>query len=359
MKTHISLHLTNVLGCGAKNVIYPFLVKFLQKNFFEIDYLYLSEHSDIYELSNLIERKKLFFYKRYLSNIFSRFFEITLFKPKKNSDYFIVLGDIPISRHKNQIIFLHSTLIVQSIKDHNLFLKLKYLILRLLFFCNSQNIKLIIVQTQVMKSLLLTKYPNLNIEVLSPPCLDIYRNNKSPIVKKKYNKRSKLVGFYPASYYHHKKHNYLTAINFHQLPIKKIILSINPENNPNPDSELIECLGNLSNEETLKNYCKSDFVLFLSCSESYGLPLIEAMTLNIPIICPDLPYCWELCLDQAIYFEPSNFSSSISKSIIELKNKLIIGWRPDYSLCLKHISRDWDVYSTNVASKISKLKDLE
>ena len=33
-----------------------------------------------------------------------------------------------------------------------------------------------------------------------------------------------------------------------------------------------------------------DALLFLSTDESYGFPLIEAMFVGLPIICPDLPY---------------------------------------------------------------------
>ena len=91
----------------------------------------------------------------------------------------------------------------------------------------------------------------------------------------------------------------------------------------------------------IQTYAISDALLFLSIDESYGLPLIEAMRLGLPIVCPDLPYARILCADQAIFFNPSNILS-LESSIKLLNDRLASGWRPDWSAQLKVLPKSWD-----------------
>jgi glycosyltransferase involved in cell wall biosynthesis len=358
-KITFSIHITNVLGLGAQNVIYPFVIYLSKKRKINIDKIYFGENINNFNISSLSKKINIKVYKRILPNSFSRLLEILFFKPNVNSNYLLVLGDIPISRHKSQILFLHSTLVVQTLKGHNFILRFKYFVLRFLFLLNMPNIKLVIVQTQIMKSLLLNKFPNLKVDVLPPPCLDLYKKNKSVDRKKIFTNKSKLTGFYPAMFYDHKNHKILNNINFKNTPVKKIILTIDPINSPNSTNNIFQCIGNISPDKVLKYYLDSDFLLFLSATESYGLPLIEAMTLNIPIICPNLPYAWELCQDQAIYFNFSQAPDSINKSIITLRNKLANGWRPNYSNALSHIHSDWDNYVDTFLKKIHNFRNSE
>ena len=48
------------------------------------------------------------------------------------------------------------------------------------------------------------------------------------------------------------------------------------------------------------------------------MPLIEAMTLGLPIVCADLPYARGLCGGEAIYFNPLS-ASSAWEAIAELQ----------------------------------------
>ncbi len=49
-------------------------------------------------------------------------------------------------------------------------------------------------------------------------------------------------------------------------------------------------VGRLDSREVLNTYLNSHALLFLSTSESLGIPLIEATELGMPIIAPNLPY---------------------------------------------------------------------
>ena len=100
-------------------------------------------------------------------------------------------------------------------------------------------------------------------------------------------------------------------------------------------------MGRLEPEDVNGAYSEVDGLLFLSRSESFGFPLLEAMWTGIPVICPDLPYAHVLCGDQAIYFDPENIDS-LSIAVRELRNRLDKGWWPDWRKQLENIPSGWD-----------------
>jgi glycosyltransferase involved in cell wall biosynthesis len=85
----------------------------------------------------------------------------------------------------------------------------------------------------------------------------------------------------------------------------------------------------------------ASLLLFLSESESYGFPLIEAMYVGLPIVCADFPYARNLCGDEAIYFD-SNDISSLKKAVAHLRKKIDDGWWPNWSSQLKNLPESWD-----------------
>ena len=95
----------------------------------------------------------------------------------------------------------------------------------------------------------------------------------------------------------------------------------------------------------LEEYNKADALLFLSTAESYGFPLIEAMYIGLPIVCPNLPYALEICGDQALYFDP-NCANSLMETITVLQQKIINGWYPDWRRQLQNIPISWDITAT-------------
>ena len=103
-------------------------------------------------------------------------------------------------------------------------------------------------------------------------------------------------------------------------------------------------------------YQKVDGLLFLSTDESYGFPLVEAMFVGLPIVCPDLPYARTLCSDGAIYFDPYSIDS-LRQAIDDLSARLAAGWWPDWKEQLASIPKDWDTVAeamTDVACHISR-----
>lgn len=54
-------------------------------------------------------------------------------------------------------------------------------------------------------------------------------------------------------------------------------------------------IGQLPSEEVLRLYTKIDALIYPSITESFGLPLIEASQMNVPILAPELDYVRDVC----------------------------------------------------------------
>lgn len=55
-------------------------------------------------------------------------------------------------------------------------------------------------------------------------------------------------------------------------------------------------LGQMPHEEVLALYEKSKAMVFPSSAESFGLPLIEATRMGLPILAPELDYVRDVCI---------------------------------------------------------------
>jgi len=85
----------------------------------------------------------------------------------------------------------------------------------------------------------------------------------------------------------------------------------------------IENLGYIERNDLLKHYQSSEYLIFPSLTESFGLGLVEAIENNCKIMGADLPYTYAVC-KPSIVFDPScscsileAFEYSLEKSIPE------------------------------------------
>ncbi len=69
-----------------------------------------------------------------------------------------------------------------------------------------------------------------------------------------------------------------------------------------------EC-GRISDIETGALLAGAQALLFPSFAEGFGYPLIEAMQMNIPVICSNLPSFFEIAGDSPTYIDPENMSA--------------------------------------------------
>ncbi len=85
----------------------------------------------------------------------------------------------------------------------------------------------------------------------------------------------------------------------------------------------------LSKEQVREQYLRSDVLLFPSLYEGFGLPIIEAQALGVPVITSNKPPMNQIAGKAALFIDPMNVDS-IHKAIVEimsniaLRNRLIM-----------------------------------
>jgi len=259
-------------------------------------------------------------------NRFKRY-KITLDIKKriKPDDIILYFGNLPpFSKIKsnNVYLMLSSRFYVDRISFKGF--KLKSILTigaeKLYFKMFIKNIDHLIVQTTSMKNLVLKTGFDRNIFIWPFHDLDILNN--SPI----HSSSKKDVGsfIYVASLVPYKNHQrlleawkilknenlnpklYLTVDSDNAL--SKWIISFVKENKLN-----VSLLFNLSRNELLSYYEKSDVLIYPSLFEAYGLPLIEAKSYNLKVIAADLDYCWDFIHPDG-WFNPVDVNS-ISRAI--------------------------------------------
>lgn len=87
----------------------------------------------------------------------------------------------------------------------------------------------------------------------------------------------------------------------------------------NTKTEKVLFTGNISDQELYAWYKGACALVMPSYYEGFGLPLIEAMHFNLPIICSDIPIFREICKDKVIYFNPHD-PSDICQRMKEILN---------------------------------------
>ena len=79
------------------------------------------------------------------------------------------------------------------------------------------------------------------------------------------------------------------------------------------EREQINLIGNVSYDELPAIYSQHDLFIFSSISETFGHPLVEAMSMGMPIIASDISIHREICQDAAIYYSPFLISDLVQK----------------------------------------------
>lgn len=88
------------------------------------------------------------------------------------------------------------------------------------------------------------------------------------------------------------------------LPSAQLYLTW-PISHPANKLDGVTCIGYLESRDDLQQAYKSAGALVMpSLVETVGLPMLEAMELQVPILAADRPYAHDICEDAACYFDP-------------------------------------------------------
>lgn len=343
--TPVRLHLTNVAGAGASQLLQSLLPALERDPGVMVERIDLPDRGALSAYRSSSSTTVVEVYRRRLPNALSRMLECTWLAGRFDGDSpLLVLGDLPLRCRGPQTVFVQTPNLLKPARLRLDADGVKYWISRTLFRIGMDRVRAFIVQTNVMRDALERSYPGVagRVHVIAQPVPSWLLHSG---LKRSARARSAGQGMsliYPAAGYPHKNHALLSRLDPRVgWPVKRLTLTLDSTAHPAPQLPWVHCSGFLSPQAMIEAYSQVDALLFLSKDESYGFPLIEAMFVGLPIVCPDLPYAHTLCGDQAIYFDP-NSSDSLHQALCTLQSRLDQDWWPDWQDRIADMPPDWE-----------------
>jgi glycosyltransferase involved in cell wall biosynthesis len=207
----------------------------------------------------------------------------------------------------------HVTLIQQSLPFSSEFAKmmnarehLRYLTLRQLMRRSCQSARRVIVQSEVMKSLVSDRFSldedRVQAIVPAPTGLFVKRSRLVPVSRDDHapvllyvgtaDKHKNLVNLFAGM-------QLLWAIR----PNTRLVLTLSSDEVTLADPR-IQCIGRVPFNEIEALYATASLLVMPSIVETVGLPGLEAMALGLPVLAADRPYAREMYGDAALFFDP-------------------------------------------------------
>jgi len=258
----------------------------------------------------------------------------------KNNKYFfkkvLCLASLPPTIKLNVPVYtlFHQYSYIKLPLEESFLNKIKWFLKSLILSKYEKNTDRWLVQSGNVKKEFSKKF-HINIEKIS--CLPFYDSKKLEKVKKVKKKENKFA--YISFSYPYKNHYKLIkafSLAFNKCQKGELHLTVDKNNRKLINKINLYCRkgvpiynhGTMNFEETSKLYASSEFLIFPSTMESFGLPLIEAIHHQCKVIVADLPYANFIC-KPSFKFDPYDVSS-IADTIIQsmvsdpIKSKLII-----------------------------------
>ena len=323
--TKIDVHARNVRGIGAVKYGSALLNDLEDTLGVSVGYAFFHSNFQFGEKLN-IEREYI---SAYAFGQLSRLFELIFWRYKtRSSNDILVLGDLPLNTRSKQFVLFHQSLLFEKCE---LFKPStwKFVLYKILFVLNLKNDDVILVQSETMKEKISSLVKsNVSVEVLETPqtlfsWLDFRRTSRN-VCSFPDDKKINLI--YPAAPYPHKNHSLVDEV---QVSDDFNILFTCVGDEVTVESSRVTYLGALTQDEIYNHYAICDGLLFLSKSESLGIPLLEAVKCNLPIVCPYSEYTKWLEGKNCFFFDlddPESFLASLQALEEKLKN----GWWPNW-----------------------------
>ncbi len=122
-----------------------------------------------------------------------------------------------------------------------------------------------------------------------------------------------------------------------------------------PTSKNIKTPGKVDQDTLVALYKNAHAFIFLSYYEGFGLPPLEAMKFNVPVLCADRTSLPEVCRDGVLYADPFDIEDIKDKLITLIDNKEI---REDLKKKGKMVlnSYSWDNAAKEMIAAIENIK---
>lgn len=352
----VDVSATNVRGMGATQLVMSLLPALERSRGHSIGRIILPDEGPVSQYTRTSEGLPAARYGRQLPNMISRGLECIVYaKHLRPGVPLLVLGDLPVRHRGPQVVLIHTPHLVPNSKAGSVLQAAKYVVSRAILRLNTRFITAAIVQTETMRASVAAAYPRLSdrLVVIPQPPPQWLLDNKQ--VERTSRPLGRLRLFYPAAGYPHKNH--VLIEDFDALTIgDDIIESITMTTDGGRvrvSSPRLIYRGKIGPQEMVALYASSDALLFPSLEESYGLPLVEAMFLGLPIVCADRAYARNLCGSEAIYFDPRS-PKSLRDAVLELKARLDDGWSPDWTSQLYKIPKTWEEVAERMLSQVAQ-----
>ena len=303
-------------------ILLEYMIEEIEKTNTSVFYLLDSRMTDIEP--KIKKKNNILFLK---ASIFNR--HLFYLKNKKNFNKIFCFGNLPPSVKTNSVVYtyLHQALylnkkfiILPNLNFLFYFKKIYYKI-----FINNTNYW--IFQTDYIKNIFKQSYHEFKLykNLLTIPFYkELYYNNQ--ISKKKD------IYTYVSSGEDYKNHLILfNAFEIFYKKNKRGILNVTIDKRYNKLTSKINELQSigipiinhnfLEQEMVFELYAETNYIIYASIIESFGLGIIEAINFNCKIIGSDLPYMHAVC-QPSLNFNPFNINDIVTKLELSLENNI-------------------------------------
>ncbi|MGN7990538.1 glycosyltransferase [Pedobacter sp. 22226] len=247
---------------------------------------------------------------------------------KRAFDKIFIMGNIPpLIKMVNVTVYtyFHNRLYLEVPNEFSVIEKIKYFFKVQIIKRNSRNTDFWLLQSQTLKEQFVNRFRQENkIKVL--PFYQVLKAKNHKI------ERQKNTFIYVSNAQDNKNHKRLiTAFcnAFDNTKTGKLILTVSDKfpliTTIISEAVLmgypIENIGFVNREFLTEKYLESEYVIFPSLAESFGLGLVEGIELGCKIIGADLPYTYAVCVPSLV-FDPSNIDSISNSIALGIQNSI-------------------------------------
>ncbi|OXB05326.1 hypothetical protein B0A81_15360 [Flavobacterium plurextorum] len=238
---------------------------------------------------------------------------------KKNKSKFtkvFVLGNVPPPIKVNAIVFtyFHNSIFFNVPKEFPFIEKVKYKLKVFLINFLKKNTNYWLLQSDTLKEQFIHKFRQKEKTIVLPFYPPLRLKNEMEDKLKQLNtylyvsnaqenkNHLRLIEGFCKFYDKHHKGKLILTVSEKYSDIFGLIQEKITNNYP------IENLGFIEREKLIEIYQKSEYVIFPSLAESFGLGIIEGIELGCNVIASDLPYTYAVC-EPSIVFDPDDINS--------------------------------------------------
>lgn len=321
----IDIHQANVVGLGAKKFVAGVLDEIKSCDGIAVESLYVNKQLATEGYSDY----KKIIHVGYFFGYFSRLAEIFLWRFfRKSNNEILILGDLPLNTTAKQYVLCHQSLIFESFAKTSLNFY-KFSIFRLCFKFFLKRDDVVLVQTEEMAKKIKSNFrDDVNVCLLAigsnhfgwPDFIRLKRFSRTQA-------RDTFRVIYPSAFYPHKNHHLLNKISYEKDT--EVVLTLEQNEFLSGESSL-SYIGRVRRERVFEIYREADALLFLSSNESLGMPILEAIKCNLPIICPLADYTKHLSQENCFFFELED-PKTLEDALFNASKKIRGGWWPKWS----------------------------